>query len=197
MLVQRLGLHLRSVSGGLPLIPYFVLAISAALAPDAKADSIGPYNLGNFILTNTNANGFATTPDGGVTFTLTGPNNGTGFPGTTDLTIIAAGTGLLQFQYVYSSLDRPGMDYAGYLLGSAFVQIASTNGQSGMVALPIGVGETFGFRVGSLDNIGEAGMLTISNFTAPSVPEPSTFILVLLASGVALVSQKARRRGGA
>src|SRR5262249_28187490 len=154
--------------------------LSVTFLPQAKASFIGTYDLSNFTLTNTNADGSAMTPDSGLTLVLTGPNNGSDLAGTTSLTISAAASGLLQFSYSYSSLDTPEFDFAGYILGATFIQLADTDGQSGSISVPITAGQTFGFRVGSLDNTGEPGVLTISNFNAPSnVPEPGTLPLAL------------------
>ena len=65
-----------------------VLMASSAIVPQAKAASI-PYPLSDFVLTNSNADGTAVSPDGGISVILTGGNNGTGLSGTTDLLAIA------------------------------------------------------------------------------------------------------------
>jgi hypothetical protein len=171
------------------LAPCLALAFSVALMPQAKAAFIGDYSLNQFTLTNTNANGFVSmTPDGGFLF-LTGGNTGSGEPGTTDLTIAAHGGGIVQFDYSYSSLDFPGFDFAGYLLGSTFVQLADFDGESAQgLQFTVSSGQIFGFRVGTTDNTGEPGILTISNFSAPSgassVPEPGTVPVVLIAAAM-------------
>jgi hypothetical protein len=140
-------------------------------------------------LTNTNADGTAVTPDGGLSILLTGGNNGSGFPGTTDLTMIAARAGVIQFDYSYASLDPAPFDFSGYLLGSIFTQLTDTDGVSGSATFNVAAGELFGFRVGTTDNIGEPGILTISNFSAPvsetAAPEPGSFLL-LLAGAIAV-----------
>lgn len=159
-------------------------AFILALASHANAGFIGPYALGNFTLINTPTcggdilNGSATTPDNGNTVVLTGSNSGSGCAGTTDLLTTAQGAGTVQFNYSYSSLDAPGADFAGYLRGSMFTQLADTNGQSGAVSFQVSSGQSFGFRVGTTDNTGEPGVLAVSNFSAPgtvsAVPEPGT-----------------------
>ena len=55
-----------------------VLAAIGFLAPSAHAGFVGPYSLGNFTLLNTNADGSASTLDGGLSVNLTGGNNGSG-----------------------------------------------------------------------------------------------------------------------
>lgn len=180
-------LSLRSTFRALrrPLITCcLVIAISPILLQQAQAGFIGDYAVTNFVLTNSNANGSAMSPDGGSTLIITGPNTGSGLSGTTDFTVFAASAGLLQFQYLYSSLDAPGFDYAGYLLGPNFVQFADTDGQSASVSINVASGQLFGFRVGSADNTGEPGILTISSLTTPgSVPEPGTLGLTLTVGG--------------
>lgn len=170
------------------------LILIAACAP-AHAGFIGEYALSNFTLTNTNADGTAFVSPDGSTLTLIGPNTGSGIPGTTDLTTVAKGTGLVQFQYSFSTLDiwdpsDPfGMpfDWAGYLINANFVELANQDGQSGTASFAVTLGQTFGFRAASEDNIGEPGILTISNFTAPvdgaAIPEPGTWSLLLAAGG--------------
>lgn len=162
------------------------IGICLFLAPQAKAAFIGNYSLNQFTLVNTNADGSAMSPDAGLSIVITGGNNGSGDPGTTDLTVTALASGLVQFQYSYSALDFPGLDFAGYLSGGNFVQLADTDGQSGSAMFNVIAGSTFGFRVATLDNQGEPAFFTISNFTAPTgnaaVPEPGTSSMLLLAA---------------
>ena len=166
----------------------FALVFSAATPPEAKANFIGAYQLSNFSLVNSpDADGFAATPDGGISLILTGPNTGSSFSGTTDLTISARAAGLVHFSYQYSSLDTPGFDASGYILGADFFPLADLDGQSGDVSFPVLFGTTFGFRISTLDNLGEPGVLTLRDFTAPlgaEVPEPQTLILLLTAAAV-------------
>ena len=170
-----------------------------ALTSPAQAAFTGAYALNQFTLTNMNADGKAITPDGGLSIVLTGGNNGSGQAGTTDLVAFAAGAGTVQFHYSYSSLDFPGADFAGYLLGAAltFTQLADTDGQSGNAMFAVSNGQKFGFRVGTQDNTGEPGILTISSFIAPagtpSVPEPGTAPMLLLAVAGASLAAAYRR----
>ena len=171
------------------------LLLAGALAPAARAGFIGAYACSNFTLTNSaEADGSATCPDD-ATLVITGPNNGSGLDGTTDLTMPSPASGVLQFDYIYTSLDPdPGYDYAGYLLGADFFQEADTSGQSGTVILPVLVGQIIGFRVGTFDNLGEPGVLTITNFSGPSSPEPDGFELAAIGIGSFVASWIFRRR---
>ena len=173
------------------VISYCALALILFLiTPSAQASFIGTYSLANFTMTKSDSvgglsgtNGFAMSPDGGLSVVLTGGNSGSGFGGMTDLVIHAAASGLVQFQYSYSSLDAPGFDSAGYLLTNNFFLLSDTNGVCNGAACPgtvqfsVSVGQSFGFRVKTMDNQSGPGILTVSNFSAPdntstSVPDP-------------------------
>ncbi len=154
------------------------LGIGSWLTPQAKADFITQYPLSDFTLINLPnsvlTNGFVMMS--GSSIVLTGGNSGSGEPGTTDLVTTATQAGLIQFDYSYSSLDSPGSDFAGYLLNGTFVQLADTSGESGLAHFNVSLGETFGFRVTTVDNEFEPGILTISS----AVPEPRTGLVLLL-----------------
>jgi hypothetical protein len=186
------------------------LWLCLALAQQAKADFIGYYALSNFTLTNSVANGSVMTPDGGQSIVLTGGNNGGGNFGTTNLTIFAASSGLIQFNWSYSSIDpsssgQPNMgcglgfagscDDAGYLLNGTYFQLADDIHQgSGVQNFLVTAGESFGFRVETLDNTGGPGILTVSAFTAPAVPEPSTTTLLFGLTAAIVAAQRRMAR---
>lgn len=175
----------------------WILGCIFALAAQARAAFISPYALNNFMLINMNADGTAITPDGGASVVITGGNNGSGEPGTTDLVTTAQTSGAVQFKYSYSSLDIAHQDFAGYLVGNVFTQIADISGQTGMVSFMAPLGQTFGFRVGTLDNQFEPGILTVSSFSGPAtstgVPEPGSAQMLLWA-GIAAAGIGWRRR---
>jgi hypothetical protein len=169
----------------------------------------GDYTLAKFSLTNTNlnpadayaANGYAQIDSNGW-LVLTGSNTGSGLaPGSvTDLTIASKGTGIVMFDWAYSSLDFPEYDIGGYLLNGSFVALADTDGWSGSITFPVVMGNSFGFRVRTLDNQGEPGVLTIKNFSAPSslaaIPEPSTFGLMIIGAAAVSATRASRVRRG-
>ena len=171
----------------------FLLMAGAAFAPRAEAGLI-PYQLSLFSVVNSNADGTAVSPDGGRSVILTGGNNGTGLSGTTDLITTATATGLIQFQYIYSSLDDPMFDRGGYLIAGIFTPVADTDGQFGMTSFFVMTGDIFGFRVETDDNTQEPGVFAISDFNvdAASTPEPATLPVVLVA---AIAMLFAMRRG--
>ena len=175
-----------------------LLALLALAPAPVEGSFIGDYALANFTFTQTNLNAAdQTPPDGSAAISpegwlvLTGSNTGSGvLPGAhTDLTISSSGTGQVSFDWVYSSLDLPEYDIAGYISGSDFHALSDTNGQSGSVSFSVVSGQMFGFRLWTLDNTGEPGILTVKNFAAPgqsAVPEPGTsaFLLLALTGGV-------------
>ena len=135
---------------------------------------------------------FGLTPDGGLSIVLTGGINGSGLAGMTDFVTTATGHWPGPVSFLLLLAGRAPFDFAGYLLGAAFTQLADTDGQSGTGMFSVNSGQMFGFRVGTQDNTGEPGVLTISDFSAPSgtagaaVPEPATGPLVLTMLGAAI-----------
>jgi len=174
------------------------VALGSILVPQARADFIGYYDLSNFTLTSTSdagaytSDGFAYTPDNGVTGILQGGNDGLGFTGVTDLLINAPAAGTVQFDYMYNSLDTPGYDSAGYMLNGVYTLLADTDGESGTISFSVNAGDLFGFQAWTYDNMGEPGILTVASFTAPeggendgTVPEPRTLPMVLVSAALA------------
>ena len=186
----------------------YVFVVAAVAITSAQAAFTGQYALDQFTFTQTNLNPADSIPANGTVsitpegwLSLTGSHTGSAlFPGAhTDLTIQSRGTGQVAFDWLYSSVDIPEFDIAGYLLGSDFTALADTSGQSGAVSFAVTTGTVFGFRVRTLDNEGEPGVLTIKNFTAPvdaqsAVPEPGTFVL-LAAGTAALIGRRFLRAG--
>ncbi len=160
---------------------------------------IAPYGPANFSLINSGGvapNGYATFPDSN-TLVLTGSNDGNGLlGGTTDLVTAALATGLFQFDWSFSTLDDPTFEYAGYIVGSNFVELADTDGESGHVSTMVLAGETIGFRAGTVDNTGGPGNLTVTDFSAPlATPEPGTASLLCIAvAGMLLAHRRLRFR---
>ena len=178
------------------LLMFGCLLLLAGIPREAKADGfIGYYAPSNFALANTGGflpNGSASFPDS-MTLVLTGTNDGSGLPGTTNLTIAARAAGLLEFSYVFSTLDDPGFENTGYLLSGQLFPLADTDGESGSVIVPVSLGEIIGFSVGSFDDTGGAGVLTVTDFVAP-VPEPGGMQLLLVGAVAAIILRLRRMR---
>lgn len=174
---------------------FVAIAMLAGLADRAQAGFVGSYALANFNFVNTNADGSVSlTPAGALV--LTGGNDGSSTPGMTDVSIAAAAAGTVSFDWAFSSLDFPGFDFGGYFLDT-FTKLADFDGAHGTASFAVAAGQVFGFRVSTMDNTGEPGVLTISNFAAPGadadVPEPSTAWLALAGAAVLAARRQARR----
>ncbi|MFM7279041.1 MAG: PEP-CTERM sorting domain-containing protein [Microcystis aeruginosa] len=160
------------------------VSLTLAAASGASAATVfgfqGPYDPINWTLTNSNADGSVNTGGAPASISLTGGDNGSDNFGTTDYTTTAAAAGTVTFDWDYSTNDEPGFDGFGYLLNGSFSFLTSSpnNGTSTFNVL---AGDSFGFRVYTIDNVFGRGSVTISNFSAP-IPEPST-VLSLLALG--------------
>jgi hypothetical protein len=170
----------------------------SSFAPAARAAFLfgfAPQN--SFSLVNTNADGSVTVQSNSIV--LTGGNNGSGNPGTTDFVGTAVSSGTVNFNWSYSSLDVPGFDFAGYLLNGNFFPLADTDGQFGVspcatCSFHINTGQSFGFRVGTADNQGEPGILTVTAAAVTSaVPEPGTASTLLLVTGITVVGRSRRQ----
>lgn len=135
----------------------------------------GAYNPSNWTLTNTNADGSVdTTNAASGSIDLIGGDNSSESSGTTDWTIniTPSGAGSVSFNWSYFSLDTAGNDTAGYLLNNTFYQLAATDGNfsTAPVTFFLNPGDTFGFRVTTVDNLGGSGVFTVQDFDVQAVP---------------------------
>ncbi len=169
----------------------WLLAFGFAWIPQARAGFIFDFAQNGFTLKNTNADGSVIQQNNEIT--LTGGNNGSGLPGTTDFVANATGSGVIQFQFSYASADTPTFDFAGYLLNNNFSVLADTGGQAGTGMFPVSVGDSFGFRVGTADNTGEPGILTVTGVST-TVPEPGTAPILFLLTAGAMIAKRWRGR---
>ena len=174
-----------------------VLLYLIATASRADAGFIGYYSPANFTLTNSGGlfpNGSASFPDSS-TLILTGTNDGSGLPGNTELTIPSGGNGLFEFTWAFNTLDTPTFEQGGYVLGGNFFPLADTDGQFSSVPVQVSVtaDEVIGFEVLSVDDTGSPGILTVTEFSAPS-PEPGTLVMLLFVVGAALIHWRGRLR---
>lgn len=167
-----------------------------AFSSSGQASLITP-PLNTFLLSNTSADGAVDIAKDGLSFDLTGGNTGSGIPGTTDFTVVAQSAGTVQFSFYYASLDSPGNDIAGYLLGKTLFPLANTGGQSGTGSFMISPGQMYGWYVNTLDNTGEPGILTVAvppGIPASPTPEPADFVLTL--AGIAALAVTRSRLAG-
>ena len=223
---------------------FAALGVCLALTPNAKADFDGDYSFsnapdvnnmyGNWTLFNTGqvcnfsgcvpgnpsgTYGYPYTPDNGSSLILNGSNSGTDIGGITELYISAAASGVVQFNWSYSSLfdlsqfasiSSPtgcGVNYAGPCneagyytdIGGNITQYqladAQTQGSSlTPVTFAVTAGEIFGFYVNTDDNTGAPEIaFTITSFNAPdpsSVSEPNSGITLIVLLGALIVAQR-------
>ena len=167
-----------------------------------------------FPVVNTNADGTVTMPStifpgDALSFDLTGGNNGTGVGGLTLFIWTAQVPGLLQFQWSYTSCyppnqqptsdacDDPGFDWAGFQVGQIQTQLTDTDtaGVTASAKFTVSPSLMFGWYVGTFDNLGEPGTLTVSDisFTPQSTgtPEPGTLLFCM--TGIAAIAAAYRK----
>jgi hypothetical protein len=174
------------------------MAIVLAVPPRANAAFVNQYDLSNFTLTNPDGSAFFETLNNGQTLIFWGPNDGNGLTGFADLTIPATAAGIVSFTWSYATLDLPDYDAAGYLIGDVFTQLAASDGQMGQASFSVAAGQVFGFRISSFDNTGEPGVLKVVDFNAPAsaVPEPSSFVCLLVVGAIACARSRFRKHLG-
>ena len=150
---------------------------TAAIAGSAAADFIGYYDHANWDFFTEGAGYVATATD--TQLTLIGDDSSWG--GYTEYTITAQGAGDFVFDWSYYTINSPGWDAGGYIVGGTYYQLDDGYGPgSGSVSVAVGDGDTIGFYVYSADGVFGPGYLTITNFTGP-VPAPGALALLGLA----------------
>lgn len=166
------------------------------LLPSLKADTVQFGGL-TFTITNSESDGSASVSNDGSTLTITGPNDGSGLSGTTDVTTTAPASGTVSFNWSFNSLDDAGYDAAGYLLAGAYTQLSANPGDTSSTQISVASGESFGFEVSSVDNSGEPGVFTISDFVVPqstnATPEPASWLLLLCGIGALAFGLQGKR----
>jgi hypothetical protein len=176
-----------------------------------------------FAVANTNADGSVIAPSvlfpgDSSSFDLTGGNNGDGLEGQTTYTATALYAIIVKFQWSYTSCfppneqppsdacDTPGFDWTGYVVNQTLTQLTDTDtgGVVGSSSFAVSALSVFGWYVGTMDNGGEPGTLTVSNvsFTPVSsnAPEPgtlalcTTWIVALAAARRSIVNTRFQKR---
>jgi len=169
--------------------------------PAQASGFTGSYDPSNWDFTNSNADGFVNTTNAPSSISLTGGNNGSGSGGQTSYETTSAGTGLVSFNWNYTTNDGPFWDPFGFILNGDFTQLSANNGgspQSNTFSTTVNEGDIFGFAIKTVDNIVGAASVTVSDFHAPesepeSVPEPAS-ILGLMTVGALGVGSALKRR---
>jgi hypothetical protein len=149
----------------------------------------GAFAPSNWTLTNNNADGSVNTTNAPTgTIVLTGGDNGSSLPGTTDWTIPidSSRAGNISFNWSYFTLDTPGFDSAGFLLNGIYTPLAVQDGDfsTSPVSINVSLGDTFGFRAETVSNTDGPPIFTVFAVSTPTIPEPSMTLGVLILLGL-------------
>jgi hypothetical protein len=175
------------LTGFLAMLVAAGLLSSAGTTQAAIVGFQGPYAPDNWTLTTNGGDGSVVTSGAPTSITLIGSDAGTG--NFTDFTTLAVGAGLVSFSWDYITFDEgPSFDPFGYLLDGTFTQLTDDGGgspQSGTASFSVLAGQTFGFRVNSVDGLFGPAQSIISSFEVGSaaVPEPGTWAAAALLAG--------------
>lgn len=147
----------------------FLLAAGGAWAHGINGFT-GPYAPQLWTFSGGNGNGsvdLAGVPNSIVMF---GSHNG--IPADTDYVTTSVEHGHVMLDWSYSSDDDPGMDSFGYLLNGIYTMLADHDA-AGFTQFDVDAGDSFGFRLDTLDAQNAPGVLAINFFSAPGDPEPA------------------------
>ena len=174
-----------------------VMGVAAAALLSLTA---GPASA-QWVLNSTNGgDGHLGIPDPGYLYQIVGSDNDVGESLTT-LENTAAMAETLTFKWSYTTMDCCGSVYdpGGYVINGVLTQLTPSVGPmadigatyTGVVSLVLGAGDTYGFYVDSTDSILGPGTIEFG-----TVPEPSTWAMLLVGFGV-LGYFGVKRRNGA
>jgi len=164
---HRTNIILTSIIASVLLLSTFTYPVYAT------SGFTGDYDPANWTLTNTNTNGSVDITNTPTSIMLVGGDNGGNGAGDTDYTVNVACGGEISFDWAYQSFDVDGpiFDPAGYLVNGVFTQLTDNGGldvQSGTTSILTADGDTFGYRVHTVDNIlGEGAFTNITNLQTP------------------------------
>jgi hypothetical protein len=164
------------------IAPLVLFAISTpGLASIQIDDFTGPYAVGNWTEV-TEGDSSVDKTGAPASVQLIGSDTNTFVSQHVLFTIVAAGTGLFEFDWDYftEDFDGPEFDPAFYYDGVR-IQLTNDGGstaQFGSVSVPVSAGATIGWEIESIDDSFGRATLTITNFSAPApngdgqIPEP-------------------------
>lgn len=178
------------------------LLLSSGMAHAAFTGAFDPANWnlspGTGVVGTFNANGLSMSSGSAL------PDEG--FASNTDVTIALPANGTVSFDWNYTgeaitSLSGPFFDPFFALTPAAFQLTGnSPSAQSGSYSFVAQAGQTVGFRIRTIDNLGLPATVRITNFsfddgTVRPTPEPSAAALVGLALATAAWIGRRRQRG--
>jgi hypothetical protein len=121
-------------------------------------------------------------------------NDDLGFAGTSNITVVAAATGLWTFDWAFTAGDTTAFDHAYFLINDAAVYLGSACCDvtiTGTAAMEVQAGDVIGFRIVSQSGIFGPATMTVTNFIAPL---PSPPFLALMACAACAHGSGGRRR---
>jgi hypothetical protein len=157
--------------GTAPLV-WSITTDAPAASPDlqnAVNDFEGYFAIPNWTLVNNPpgvAGSFNTNPGPPVQLFVVGGNANVG--GDTDFQIEIPKDGVISFNWGYQSTDTGNWDRGGYAINGVFTQLANNATQvpyfNGSATVPVSEGDTFAFRVHTVDGQFGAGTFGVTNF---------------------------------
>ena len=189
------------LTGRVAITVVTLLLLAGVFPVPAEAGFTGYYDLSNWSVFNSSANGTFAAANAGNTLVLTGSDDQTGNMGLTYAWLIAPSNLLVSFSYTFVSMDgleedpaHPTWDIGGYVNSGLFFQLSLDALSADKKSIVVGSGQVFGFGVKTLDNWGGPGQLSVTNFDARAVPEPSAAGPMLFAVAAAVVARRWVRR---
>ena len=191
-----------SVSSRLALGLSALFACSAIVAPAQAAWTLDNSNGGNgeFQIVDPSENPFGAYPWVMIGSDLEGDDD---VDTLTTITDVALADGPLTFSYFYFTADEsPFFDPAGYFINGQQFQLTHDCGCSPFeydtIVLDLHAGDTFGFYINSIDNVGgPAFLLLASGEVSPgflSAPEPASWAMMVGGFGLVGGALRTRRR---
>jgi hypothetical protein len=159
------------------ILPASLLAVASACLLGSGAawghginGFTGPYAPEHWTLSRGFGNG--TVDLAGVPSSIVMIGSQNGIPANTDYVSTSIEDGHVMLDWNYVSDDDAGMDGFGFLRNGMFTLLADHNA-AGFTQFDVDAGDSFGFRLATLDAQNAPGELTITFFSAPGDPEPS------------------------
>lgn len=189
------------------LMAFSVFSVVAGTAFPASAVVFGfqsEYGPSNWSLETNGGDGSVDTTNAPNSITLTGSDTDTFNSIVTDYTIVAPGNGIVSFNWDYTTndVDGPSFDPFIRLLNGVETQLTNDGGatnQSGTDSFSVVAGDTFGFRINTIDDSFGEALTIISSFEGPetraqAVPFETEGAMGLVAIGGYLGYRRLKKR---